>query len=53
MTTYIVQVVANVVVEANSIEAAKRTAVDYVADRDEIIHTHVNTVTETNYMEEV
>lgn len=52
MATYIVQVVANVVVEANSIEGAKKTAVDYVADRDEIIHTHVNTVTQTDYMEE-
>ena len=53
MTYYTVQVVSTVLIEASSIEEAKKLAQSELSDLDSVIHTHVNGATITNYMEEV
>lgn len=52
MTTYTVQVVSTVVVEASSIEEAKKLGAAEISDVDSVIHTHVNGATISTYMEE-
>jgi hypothetical protein len=49
---YTVQVVCTVVVEADSIEEAKRLGKIEIADVSSVIHTHVNGAARSTYMEE-